>query len=198
MLELYLLRHGKTRGNALGRYLGRTDEELSPEGRRQLEGYVYPPAEALFVSPMKRCRQTAALLFPRMCQLIVPALRECDFGAFENKSWRELSGNPDYQAWIDSGGALPFPGGETGEGFRERCRQGFLEVLCWCRQREISRAALVIHGGTIRSILSAWGEPKGEFYDWNPANGGGYRVACSWEEPGNPRLRILEEFGEQK
>lgn len=194
MLELYLLRHGRTEGNALGRYLGRTDEGLSLQGRRELEMKSYPSMEAVFASPMKRCRQTASLLFPGQCQLIVPKLRECDFGTFENKSFRELSGNPDYQAWIDSGGTLPFPGGETGEGFRGRCREGFREVLDFCRKRRISRAALVAHGGTLRSILSAWGEPEGSFYDWNPANGGGYRAECRQGRAAELRLQILEEL----
>lgn len=182
----------------MGRYLGRTDEGLSPEGRQELKAYTYPSVQALFVSPMKRCRQTASLFFPGQCQLIVNALRECDFGIFENKNWRELSGNSFYQAWIDSGGTLPFPGGETGEGFRRRCCQGFLEVISFCRQKNITRAALVVHGGTIRSILSAWGSPKGEFYDWNPANGGGYLADCRWENIERPILQVRETFEVQK
>ena len=36
-------------------------------------------------------------------------LKECDFGLFENKSYEELSDCPEYQAWIDSNGTLPFP-----------------------------------------------------------------------------------------
>ncbi|MEI3521253.1 MAG: histidine phosphatase family protein [Anaerosacchariphilus sp.] len=33
MKELYLIRHGKTYGNTLGRYIGTTDEPLCEEGR---------------------------------------------------------------------------------------------------------------------------------------------------------------------
>ena len=35
-MELYLIRHGKTKGNGEGRYIGSTDEPLSAEGRREL------------------------------------------------------------------------------------------------------------------------------------------------------------------
>ncbi len=37
VVELYLIRHGKTYGNTLGRYIGTTDEELCEEGREALE-----------------------------------------------------------------------------------------------------------------------------------------------------------------
>lgn len=192
MIECYLYRHGKTKGNEEGRYLGRTDESLSEEGKKALREKRMPPAEAVFSSPKKRCQETAALFFPGQCRIIVPDLRECDFGIFENKNWRELSGNPAYQKWIDSGGTLPFPGGESGEGFQKRCREAFLEVLAFCKREGIERAAIVIHGGTIRSILSAWGEPARGFYDWNPKNGGGYRIRVKEGEPLS--LEILEEI----
>ena len=192
MIECYLYRHGKTKGNEEGRYLGRTDESLSEEGKKALREKRMPPAEAVFSSPKKRCQETAALFFPGQCRISVPDLRECDFGIFENKNWRELSGNPAYQKWIDSGGTLPFPGGESGEGFQKRCREAFLEVLAFCKREGIERAALVIHGGTIRSILSAWGEPARGFYDWNPKNGGGYRIRVKEGEPLS--LEILEEI----
>ncbi len=192
MIECYLYRHGKTKGNEEGRYLGRTDESLSEEGKKALREKRMPSAEAVFSSPKKRCQETAALFFPGQCRIIVPDLRECDFGIFENKNWRELSGNPAYQKWIDSGGTLPFPGGESGEGFQKRCREAFLEVLAFCKREGIERAAIVIHGGTIRSILSAWGEPARGFYDWNPKNGGGYRIRVKEGEPLS--LEILEEI----
>lgn len=49
---------------------------------------------------------------------IIEELSECDFGEFENKNYKELSGNQDYQRWIDSNGTLPFPGGESREAFK--------------------------------------------------------------------------------
>ena len=90
---------------------GNWKKELSPKQNFSLSVYETLPADrGDFVSGLaqKEC----------------PLLKECDFGDFENKNYKELSGNPDYQAWIDSGGALPFPGGEDPEGFRNRCRGG--------------------------------------------------------------------------
>ena len=59
----------------------------------------------------------------------VEELRECDFGIFENKNYKELSDCPEYQAWIDSGGTMTFPGGENPEEFRKRCVLGFEKVI---------------------------------------------------------------------
>ena len=116
-MKVVLIRHSKTAGNLMGRYIGTTDEPLCEEGIRLLENRSYPAAELVYVSPMKRCRETAALIYPTLAQREEPLLRECDFGDFENKNYLELNGNPDYQAWVDSGGTLPFPGGESREGF---------------------------------------------------------------------------------
>ena len=172
MLKIYLIRHGKTQGNLSGKYIGsRTDEPLCEEGIRELKGKTYPQAQILFVSPMKRCIQTAELLYPGLEQRKIPLLQECDFGDFENKNYKELSGNPDYQAWIDSGGTLPFPGGEDSEEFRSRCRRGFLQCVETAFSLGSPETAIVAHGGTIMSILSAYGRPSRDYFDWQIKNG---------------------------
>ena len=97
MIRLYLIRHGQTPGNKLQRYIGTTDEPLSTEGKEFLEKLTYPMPEALYVSPLCRCVETAGILFPGKSFHIIEELSECDFGEFENKNYKELSGNQDYQ-----------------------------------------------------------------------------------------------------
>lgn len=195
MVELYLIRHGKTYGNTLGRYIGTTDEALCPEGIAGLKTVHYPEVEAVFASPMKRCVETAELLFLGMRVQCFGKLRECDFGAFENKNYRELEDHPAYQAWVDSGGTLAFPGGESPEAFRKRCREGFLEVLAVIRKKQYKRAALVVHGGTIMSILEAYAVPRKGFYDWQVKNGAGYRACWNERSEGDVELFKVEPVG---
>ena len=107
---IYLIRHGKTKGNLEGRYIGRTDESLCEAGRENLKKYQYPQVEMVFTSPMKRCMQTAETIYPGQQYQCIEEFRESDFGAFEGHTYKELSGDVRYQAWIDSGGTLPFPG----------------------------------------------------------------------------------------
>ena len=83
-MKIYLIRHGKTPGNQLQRYIGITDEPVLEEDQERLKTQNYPNAEKLFVSPLLRCRQTAACIYPRQEQQVIQNLRECDFGRFEN------------------------------------------------------------------------------------------------------------------
>lgn len=190
MAELILIRHGKTAGNLLGRYIGsRTDEPLCDEGREELAGKQLPEVERLYVSPMKRCVETAEILWPefdRKKMQKVTDLRECDFGDFENKNYKELSGNGDYQAWIDSNGTLPFPNGESMDAFKSRCLEAFariVEEVSGAEQEWIAsgktgifRAGIVVHGGTIMAILEQYGYPKAAYFDYQVKNGCGYRL----------------------
>ena len=182
MIQLYLIRHSMTAGNLKKRYIGRTDESLCPEGIVLLKSYIqkniYPEVQRVYVSPMKRCMETAKLIFKENFYE-VEELRECDFGIFENKNYKELSDCPEYQAWIDSGGTMTFPGGENPEEFRKRCVRGFEKVIKECRHDQIKSVAVVAHGGTIMSIMDRYardenGQPDGSYYDYQVKNGEGY------------------------
>lgn len=169
-MKILLIRHGATQGNLEKRYIGRTDEPLCPEGIVQLREKRYPACEVLVCSPMRRCVQTAEILFPGQEMHSYPFLRECDFGDFEGKQYQELSGNPDYQRWIDSGGTIAFPDGESPTHFRLRSVQGFVVVTSMYAKAE--SIAFVVHGGTIMSILES--RAGGDFYDYQIPNGCGF------------------------
>ena len=160
-MELYFIRHGRTPGNKEKRYIGRTDESILPESAAELKErahrgeYGYP--EILFVSPMRRCIDTAG---------IIRDFRECDFGIFEGRNYKELSENLEYQNWIDSGGTMPFPGGESMDEMTARVMKGFYEAMDIADGRD---AAFVVHGGTIMAIMSRI--DGGDFYDYQVDNG---------------------------
>ncbi len=175
-MKVVLIRHGMTEGNRKSRYIGVTDEPLCPQGSRELAGRRFPQAQAVFTSPLLRCRQSAQILYPQQKPRILERLAECDFGEFENKNWRELSGNPRYQQWIDSGGTLPFPGGESPKEFKARSVRGFEEAVEQCLSEGIAAAAFVVHGGTIMSVLERFANPSGDYYSWSVKNGEGYEA----------------------
>lgn len=178
-MKIYLIRHSMTPGNLKKRYIGRTDESLCTEGiellERNCKENLYPKADRIFVSPMKRCRQTAEIIYPNQEVVVIEKLAECDFGKFENKNYEELNGSPEYQAWIDSNGMLPFPEGESKESFKERSLSGFLEALRICKKQDTA-VAFVVHGGTIMSIMEQYAFPKGDYYDYQIGNGEGYEL----------------------
>lgn len=174
MLEIALIRHSSTFGNTLKRYIGTTDEPLCKEGIELLKRKRYPSAEAVFVSPLTRCVQTARLIYPEHRLHIIEDLAECNFGEFENKNYMELEGNAAYQAWIDSNGQLPFPGGESRGEFRERTLRGFRRVVDTCFKLRIEKAAVICHGGSIMNIMEAYAQESRDFYGWHVGNAQGY------------------------
>ena len=165
-----LIRHGATQGNREGRYIGcRTDEPLCPEGAAALREKACPPVARVFVSPLKRCRETAEILYPGIPAVIVEDFRECDFGDFENRNYDELNGSAAYQAWIDSGGELPFPGGESRAEFAARCVAAFERI-----RDQMEDCAVIAHGGTLMAIMERAAVPAGSYYDFQVRNGDGF------------------------
>ena len=135
-MKIYLIRHSITEGNLKKRYIGRTDESLCMEGetllKERLAKGMYPEAGRIFVSPMKRCIQTAQILYPSQELTVIDEFSECDFGKFENKNYEELKDMPEYQRWLKSGGAMRFPEGESKESFTKRSLAGFERALLMC------------------------------------------------------------------
>lgn len=176
MTRLIFIRHGKTSGNLKGAYMGRTDETLCTEGKMELEEKSFPKADIVISSPMKRCIQTADIIYPHMPIRIYNDLKECDFGDFEGKSYAELNGNADYQAWIDSGGTMAFPNGESHKDFTDRCCRAFLQAVS---ENEGKTIAFAVHGGTIMSVLERFAVPKKGYYDYMIKNGCGFLTEFS-------------------
>ncbi len=93
-MELILIRHLKTPGNEKRQYIGSTDEELSEQEvlnfKQKYKIDSYPQVQQVIVSPMKRCIQTAELIYPEVQIQQESLLKECDFGIFEGKTYEEL------------------------------------------------------------------------------------------------------------
>lgn len=189
-MKIIFIRHGKTVGNLEGRYIGATDESLCEKGITEIKTMNYPDVQQVVCSPLKRCTETAELIYPRVIPIVYGDLRECDFGDFENKNYLELSGNPDYQRWVDSNGKLPFPNGESHVQFKARCISAFDRQLVNSRNKD---TAFVVHGGTIMAILEKYAVPKGSFYDFQVKNGCGFITEFDGKS-----LIITGKIGEEK
>lgn len=184
---LVFIRHGETKANEEKRYLGITEESLSQKGREDLlkskRKKNYPDIEYLFVSPMKRCLETARILYPNLEYTIIPEWKEINFGRFEYKNYQELKKDREYQIWLDSKGTLPFPKGESREEFLLRCEKGFVKMYEKLYKKveqakyQINenfplKVGMIVHGGTIMALLSKHG--GGDYFDYQISNGEGY------------------------
>lgn len=166
-VKVYLIRHGATKGNREGRYVGSTDEPILDVGELP-DCYKYIHPAKIIVSPLLRCRQTAERIFPDQDQQICEELIECDFGDFEYKNYEELNGNPDYQRFIDTMGESSFPNGESKKEFQRRCIAAFQTVITKHKGEDV--LVFVVHGGTIMAILDRFSEPHKDYYDWQVRN----------------------------
>lgn len=215
-VKITWIRHGMTKANEEHRYLGKTDEPLSEKGIRFLQEKkkksFFNAPEFLYASPMKRCVQTAEILFRRK-PVLIPEWKEMDFGQFEGKNYEELKDNPDYQKWIDSNGTLPFPGGESREQFIRRSMEGFDRMMSDILKRSEKNTGIqndtdtrylksnrgteipvvtVVHGGTIMAVLSSL--TGGEYFDFQVKNGEGYETVLEWIQ-GRWKITSLTKIG---
>ncbi len=177
-MQVIMIRHGETIWSSERRYQGISDVPLSEEGRRKLKPADLKPRR-VFVTPLVRTRETAKILFPGAEQIIVPGFTEMNFGIFEGKNYRELDGNPAYQAWVDSGCLAACPGGESKAEVSRRVCGAFEELMA--RQAAGEDVVIVAHGGTLMAVLEAFGRPARAYFDWHVGCGCGFRMdAGEW------------------
>lgn len=199
-MEVILLRHGQTAGNLAGRYIGRTDEPLCPEGiLRVRQMGAFPGIACVFASPMRRASQTAAILFPNAEQVVYDDLREMDFGDFEGRSADEMETDEAYRKWVDGGCLGACPNGESTAEFSSRICTAFDKII---RKAIMTRnssgnstgnekdryggdcVVVVAHGGTIMAVMQKFARPSRDYFDWHVKNGSGWRASLDenkWE-----------------
>ncbi|HAU38996.1 MAG TPA: hypothetical protein DCX07_14945 [Phycisphaerales bacterium] len=154
---LLLVRHACAAGDRRGRFVGRTDLPLSPEGLEQTHKLV-PLIRALdpevcYCSPLARARQTADIL---LRHLPLPVhidddLREIDFGQWECKTFEEVAVEDAraVEQWANFDHRFAFPGGESLGGFLARVRR----IAKRLSDDPTSTVLVVTHGGMIRTMI---------------------------------------------
>lgn len=161
MGKLYIVRHGETEWNTLGRIQGHTDVALSDRGRQQAAALAHRLAgvafDAAYCSDLSRARETAQIILgPRDAPLCAtPQLREYHKGIFEGLTVREYAQRyPDlYQASLRNDlDFAPPGGGETIRQTSARMAQFTAQLL---DQNPNDTALIVGHGGSLRAVIVA-------------------------------------------
>ncbi|MEY8420755.1 histidine phosphatase family protein [Oscillospiraceae bacterium 44-5] len=168
---IYLIRHGATVYNEERRYQGLIDIPLSEAGRAALRQADFSP-ETVYVSPLSRAKETAAVLFPAATQIVVSSFCEMDFGAFEGRTAGEMEDDPAYRAWVEGGCTGRCPGGESLAEFSERVWGAFVPLL----EVKTERLVVVAHGGAQMAILDRYVRPHRGYFHWHAPCGGGFML----------------------
>lgn len=178
--KMHFIRTGSTSVETEKRYVGQSDPPLCPEGMEKLEDKLdtaeYPRVQAVFTSPLRRCVQTADILYPDTFTETVEGLMDMNLGDFEGYSFGDLQGNEDFIRWLDNSAENPPPGGEEAAAFTIRIVQAVQEIFRRMMDQQLRSVAVVTHGGVIMSLLAAIGLPKLPLQRWAVSNGDGYTL----------------------
>ncbi|MBR4627542.1 MAG: histidine phosphatase family protein [Ruminococcus sp.] len=181
--RISIIRHGMTEANDKGLYIGTTDIPLSPKGAADLaakaDEFIYPAVHRVYTSPLRRCTETADILFPYTEQCVVDDLRELNFGEFENKSIDELAKRKDYNEWLRGGKDVRPPKGESIEELTARTYKALHNIITDMMNEGLTHCALITHGGVLSNMLSCFGLPKYPPSQITAEAGGGFDVLAT-------------------
>lgn len=178
--NIHFIRHGAISPTLKGRYIGMTDVPLSEEGKLQIRKLNatmdYPYAKAVFTSPLKRCTQTAKLIYPEIEPLMIDQLMECNFGEWENKTADELKGDEAFAKWLAGDNDVKPPRGESTADFTRRICIMFESIVNGLIKTGTTDAAIITHGGVMNILLAVYGLPQAKPFDWACDCGYGYSL----------------------
>ncbi|WP_207632907.1 alpha-ribazole phosphatase [Foetidibacter luteolus] len=149
-MEIYLIRHTQPAVER-GVCYGQTDIDVTAsfeEEAAAISKHIPPDIEMVFSSPLQRCAKLAAKLFPFHTVQLLPGLMEINCGHWEMKSWADIPEDISTK-WMNDFVNNPFPGGENYVQLQQRVVRHFEDI-----SYHKTKAAIVAHGGVLRSILS--------------------------------------------
>jgi probable phosphoglycerate mutase len=162
---LIVVRHGQTAANARGLLLGRADPALDDAGRAQAQAVattLSPLSDEVRIvtSPLRRTRETAAIIAGEMAVEIDERWIELDYGAFEGKpvadvpeaTWRKWRRDPDFAP----------EGGETLRALGARVAEACDELLSHAIDRDI---VVVTHVSPVKAA-AMWALGVGDDVTW--------------------------------
>jgi 2,3-bisphosphoglycerate-dependent phosphoglycerate mutase len=162
--RIWLVRHGETVWNALGRWQGHANVPLSAMGQSQAQQLAAHLAghsgqfAALYTSDLARCAETATILNASLCAPVLQPdlrLRELNLG-----QWQGLTGD-EIKAWDphwwgilhstrEAAFNIPRPGGESVAQVFARALACLNEIAALYAGNQV---LAITHGGVIRILM---------------------------------------------
>jgi probable phosphomutase (TIGR03848 family) len=163
------VRHGRTptTGKVLpGRAKGL---HLSDQGRSQAEGVAtritssIASIDAIYTSPLERCKETAAPLARKTGLRAVAhkGLLECDFGDWTGSELKKLYKLPEWKVVQHAPSQFRFPGGESMLEMQARVNSAITAI---CAEHPGQTVVLFSHADPIKTaLIAAMGTPMDMF-----------------------------------
>ncbi|MCR5834789.1 MAG: histidine phosphatase family protein [Selenomonadaceae bacterium] len=160
MTKVFLIRHGETEWNQVGRLQGNTNILLSPNGIRQAqllaENAPFSNIDAVYSSDLDRACVTAKILANKFNLSVIQMknLREMNFGDWEGRELKDLANDEKsgFQEFFIRPDMVKPPKGETFIECQARVVNALEEIVI---DRNNQNIVVVTHGAVIRLILCA-------------------------------------------
>ena len=159
-MKFFVVRHGETDWNKLGRFQGHTDISLNDRGLSQARETAVASEDwgytAIYSSPLVRTVQEAEEIAKVTPMLVSqePGLKELSLGDLEGVTGEEMRNDwPDlFAAWRTEPEKMSMPNGESLGELRDRTWQVILDI----EQKHSSDDSIVVisHNFAIRSIVN--------------------------------------------
>ncbi len=160
MTRIWLLRHGQTEANVVGRFAGRTAEPLTEEGKKQAieagKKLYGQNIKHIYASPLLRTLETAKLIASQLENQveIIPenAFIEINIPPWEGKQKIEIRRDPQlqYEIWEKTPHLFNLNGCETLQEVFNRAVKGCEKVF----EKERGKTSLIVtHMVIVRVIL---------------------------------------------
>jgi broad specificity phosphatase PhoE len=150
------MRHGETEWSKSGKHTGRTDLELTEEGREQARlaaGALkdLQLRDALVISSPRHRALVTAELAGLTVDEVTPLLAEWDYGDYEGLTTQEIRETvPDWTVWN-----YGCPDGESVAAITERADRAVDLALSHMESRDV---VFIGHGHFSRSVMTRWME----------------------------------------
>ena len=158
-MKFFLVRHGETEWNKLGRFQGHTDISLNERGLSQARETAKASSEwglcAIYSSPLIRTAQVAEEIAKVTAMPVSkqPGLKELSLGDLEGVNGEDMRNNwPEvFSAWRSNPEKVSMPNGESLVQLRERCWQAILDIEQ--KHSADDSVTVISHNFAIRSIV---------------------------------------------
>ena len=162
-MKIYLMRHGETEWNKIGKFQGQVDTPLAKEGilqaQKTSEGMKEIPFDCIFSSPLKRAYMTAQIIRgDREIPLIRDnRLKEMSFGIYEGRRLAGFNKPGRVRGMRFRNDPVRYRPPKHGETFEELIARtsGFIREEILPLEGKMDTILITAHGAAVRSIILA-------------------------------------------
>ena len=165
---IYIVRHGQTEWNVLGKVQGKQDISLNEKGREQAlltkKDLDNKKIDLIIVSPLKRAYETAEIINKDrdLPMIIDERIKERDFGEFEGHIFKEIDKRPFWDYYINE----QYESAECIQDFFKRVYDFLDDIIEKYKDKNV---LLVTHGGVSLPVHCYFSKmvPEGSLLDAN-------------------------------